>query len=340
VIDTPPRSSAAPLASFVLVVVVAVVLRFWNLGSAGIASDAAGRCALAALATSSEEARPLMSWVFRGLFAIWAPLDTLAIGAVAFIGVATVAVIFLAGRRWVGDSAALIGSAALAAMPFHVALSRTAESAVPFGFALLVAAWATSAAIGRRSALLAGVAALAVIAAAWLARDVLLELASAWAWIPRFALPSLALAAGFGFDALARRIAPRFVAGRAAVLSLLVLAAGTAAAWPLLAVEDRGYEIAGRFLAQGPPDARPDVLATQRALHFYLAASDDAHAFLDVDDPRAQAALASGEFRYCVGDLRFLRTRLDADRSAWTTVAVIGNPATIHVWRPSQRRPR
>jgi hypothetical protein len=187
-------------------------------------------------------------------------------------------------------------------------------------------------------------------------------------------LPAVALAAGTGIDALARAVAPSWARGRAAVLGAVLLAPGFLASGGALAVEDRGYALAGRFLAQAPRSELPDVLVTQHSLLFYLAGVD--RPFVCYDQPGAFEALESGRFRYLVGDVRLLhapefRAFLDAHADDLKLVAEIGNPLpeptivnnagfegldalrdpdadpeflatlkTIRVWRPRQGRQR
>jgi 4-amino-4-deoxy-L-arabinose transferase-like glycosyltransferase len=459
--------SGVSLPVFVLVVVAAVFLRFWNLGSAGISHWDAGTYTAGPLGVGPYgqgeivlfQTPPLVPRMFAALFAFWAPVDTLAMGAIALFGVATVVALFFAGRRWVGDAPALAGAAALAGMQFHLLFSRQALTDVPFAFFLLLAAWAFTAAVERASILLsllcglaAGAAiltkyhgflalvvpvswllllrgrrshdeeplaggagsrcwrawlvacAVAAVPAAWLAWEIERKLGfaaflrnhsawlsepglylipqairlvarSLWEWVSPFALAPallgfivmgrrrargdllvlawtglflavipcyrfyprllvplllpLALAAGVGLDALARRIAPGWRRGRTALLALAALAPGAWSSRATLALEDRGYELAARFLAQAPRDPRPDVLVTQHAILFYLL--DVEHPFLCYDQPEAIDALENGRFRYLVGDLRLLhapefREYIETHRVELKLVAEIGNP--------------
>jgi 4-amino-4-deoxy-L-arabinose transferase-like glycosyltransferase len=468
------RRKHAPVWVFALVLVVAVILRFGDLGSAGISHwDAgtytAGPLGVGPYADSSRilfQTPPLVPSLFGLVFDVWEPIDTLAMGVVALLGVATVAAVFLAGRRWVGDAAAMAGAAALAGMPYHLLYSRQALTDAPFTLFLLLAIWASASAVNRRShllAILAGVAsgaamltkdhgflALAIVAvwlllrerigsralrreatgkrasgadapsngwriwfvaaavaavpAIWLVLEIdrtiglaefresrrewlsapglyLLPMTarlvarSLWEWVspwvlvpallgfgvmlrrrtqgdllvcffaaafllampayryyPRLLVPflvPLAMAAGVGLDTIATRLLPRWRNGRTAALSLLLLVPGMWGARTTLAVEDRGYEIAARFLSQGPKNVDPDVLVTQHAILFYLRGSS--HPFLCYDQPGALEALQSGRFRFLVTDLRLehapeFRGYLEAHREDLKAVAEIGNP--------------
>jgi hypothetical protein len=387
------ETSTATLAVFLLVVAVAVWLRFWNLGSAGISSSESGRCTAAALEPGSVSGRvpSLSPAVFRTIFALWEPVDTLAIGATALLGVATVVALFLAGRTAFGDAAALAGAAALSAMELHVVASRQAGNEIPIAFLSLAGVWACGVASRRKSFVPAFLGVLAIGAAAvalaqglsaprpagppWsgvfalrcLARwtsplvlgAALIGVAAAlrrrsgsdrvllaWAALSLLAsvalrpdpgsavpvLPPLALLAGVGLEATSRLAAPGWRRWRPAVLALLLLVPGILGSSSAVDLEDRGYELASRFLAQGPRDPRPDVLALEPAILFYLAgAGDDAHAWIDADAPAAIAALESGSFRYLVGDVRLarapaLRGLIERKAADLRAVAAIGNP--------------
>jgi len=149
---------------------------------------------------------------------------------------------------------------------------------------------------------------------------------------PRLLVPlllPLALAAGVGVDAIARRLAPRWSRGRTAALALVLLVPGAWASRDVLALEDRGYENAARFLAGGPKDPDPDVLVAQHSLLFYLRGQS--HPFVGYEEPGALEALESGRFRFLVGDLRLVhapefREFLEKNRDALKLVAEIGNP--------------
>jgi 4-amino-4-deoxy-L-arabinose transferase-like glycosyltransferase len=455
----------APIWVFLLVLASAVVLRFWNLGSAGISHWDAGTYTAGPLGVGPYGERdlvlfqtpPLVPSLFAFVFDVWEPLDTLAIGVIALIGVATVITVFLAGRSWVGDPAALAGAAALAGMQFHLLFSRQALTDVPFALFLLLAAWAFTSAAARGSFVLAALAGAAAglailtkyhgflalaIAGAWLLalrsplarrehgdavprrtwllwlvacavaavpavflaleiertmglaefrasrREWLsapglylipqtagLVLRSLWEWVspfvlvpallgfvvmlrrrapgdlviclfaaaflatlplyrfyPRLLVPvlvPLAFAAGVGLDAAARRLAPRWRVGRTAAISLFLLVPGWWGSRATLALEDRGYETAARFLSQGPKDPDPDILVVQHSILFYLR--DSSHPFLCYDQPGAREVLESGRYRFLVGDLRLIhapeyREYLETNREKLKLVAEIGNP--------------
>ena len=458
-------SPGAPVWVFLLVLAFAVVLRFWNLGSAGISHWDAGTYTAGPLGVGPYaegdivlfQTPPLVPSLFKLVFDVWEPLDTLAMGVIALFGIATVATVFLAGRRWVGDSAALAGAAALAGMQYHLLFSRQALTDVPFAFVLLLAVWAFATAVGRRSVLLAAMAGFAaglailtkyhgamvlaifgawllarrsrfahpppgthvprkawllwvvacVVAAVpaillaveiertiglaefrasrreWLSEPGLylipmtarLVVRSLGEWVspfvllpaligfavmlrrrspgdlmicivagfflvmlpwyryyPRLLVPLLipiSFAAGVGVDALARRLVPRWTWGRTAAISLLLLVPGAWASRSTLALEDRGYDLAARFLSQGPKDADPDVLVTQHSILFYLLGSS--RPFVCYDQPGALEALESGRFRFLVADLRLMhapefREFIEANREKLKLVAEIGNP--------------
>lgn len=455
----------APVWVFLIVLASAVVLRFWNLGSAGISHWDAGTYTAGPLGIGPYgegdlvlfQTPPLVPGLFALVFDVWGPLDTLAMGVIALLGVATVATVFLAGRRWVGDPAALAGAAALAGMQYHLLFSRQALTDVPFALFLLLAAWAFTAAVERRSFVLATVAgfaaglailtkyhgllALAIVGAwllarrsrlarrepgdevptrAWLLWLVACAIAavpaillafeiertfglaefresrrewlsypglyllpmtarfvgrSLWEWIspfvllpallgfvvmlrrrtpgdllicifagvflaalplyrfyPRLLVPllvPLAFAAGVGLDAVARGLAPRWRWGRTATISLIVLVPGAWGSRDTLSLEDRGYEMTARFLAQGRQDPDPDILVVQHSILFYLRESS--HPFVCYDQPGALEALESGRFRFLVGDLRLIhapefREFIATNREKLKLVAEIGNP--------------
>jgi hypothetical protein len=142
-------------------------------------------------------------------------------------------------------------------------------------------------------------------------------------------LVPIAFAAGVGLDAVARRLAPRWTWGRTAAISLFLLVPGAWASRDTLGLEDRGYDVAARFLTQGPKDPDPDVLVAQHSILFYLR--DSSHPFLCYDQPGAMEALESGRFRFLVADLRLIHAPeflefLAKNRGKLKLVAEIGNP--------------
>jgi hypothetical protein len=163
------RMRAYTLAALA-VVALAAVLRLWNLGGLGISHWDAGTFVAGPLGVGPYGradlaifyAPPLLPELFHLLVRATGVVDAPAIGAVALFGVATVALLWRAGERWVGAPAALIGAAALAAMEYHLDFSRQALTDVPFTFFFAAFAWAFSAAVasGRtRNFALAGLAA-------------------------------------------------------------------------------------------------------------------------------------------------------------------------------------
>jgi len=383
-----PSPAAPPLLAFAIVVLVAVGLRFWNLGSVGVSSAVATRSLAAALGEpTTPPVPPLVPWIFRALFAVWQPVDTLATAAIALSGIATVLAVFLAVRRWLGETVGIVAAAALAGMELHLCYSRQARPEVAQTLFLLVLVWIVASAIDGRSLAL-GLAAIPAAAATFLViwpaellppRAEVIGFAArslaAWvspvvlaaavvglavmlgrrsradlvvlAWIVLALvlipflrrdpgslvplLPPLAVAGAVGLDFCVRKLAPGWERGKATVLATAVLAAGTWPSLAQLAVEDNGYELAARYLLQGRPDPRPDVLVSESAIHFYMEATGGSHSFLEGGDPRALAALESGEFRYLVGDLRLLRSPgirafVEERAGELRPLAVIGNP--------------
>lgn len=190
-IDDAEEARGAPLWVFLLVLASAVVLRFWNLGSAGISHWDAGTYTAGPLGVGPYgegdvvlfQTPPLVPGLFALVFGVWGPADTLAMGVVAMLGIATVATVFFAGRRWVGDPAALAAAAALAGMQYHLLFSRQALTDVPFGFFLLITAWAFTSAVRERSWFLAIAAGVAAGAAILTKYHGVLALAIAGAWL-------------------------------------------------------------------------------------------------------------------------------------------------------------
>jgi len=190
-VDDAEEARGAPLWVFLLVLASAVVLRLWNLGSAGISHWDAGTYTAGPLGVGPYgegdlvlfQTPPLVPGLFALAFDVWGPVDTLAMGVVAMFGIATVATVFFAGRRWVGDPAALAGAAALAGMQYHLLFSRQALTDVPFALFLLIAAWAFTTAVREKSWFLAIAAGLAAGAAILTKYHGVLALAIAGAWL-------------------------------------------------------------------------------------------------------------------------------------------------------------
>jgi len=133
---------------------------------------------------------------------------------------------------------------------------------------------------------------------------------------PRLLVPllvPLALAAGVGLEGCAglalARLRPdakrALPAGVSLALAAVAFVPGLLASRDALAVKDRGYAQAARFLRAQPEAAEPDLLITQHALLFYLHGS--AQPVLVYDDPRALALLESGRWRHVVADLRLAK---------------------------------
>ena len=179
-----------------VVVAAGILLRFWRLPAAGISHWDAGTYTAGVLGVGPYsrgesvlfQTPPLVPALFRGLFAVAGPSDTLAMSVVAAIGAVTVWLLWKAGRSWVGEVSALLGAAALASMELHLLFSRQALTDVPFAFFVLLAVFAFTVAVERRSFALAIAAGAAtggalltkyhgllalVIAAVWLAARIL-----------------------------------------------------------------------------------------------------------------------------------------------------------------------
>jgi hypothetical protein len=115
------------------VIAMAVVLRFWKLSAIGFNSDESVYGGTAAAISGDSSARSLFP-VFRAhplLFQMLVSVsyriqhtDWAARAVPALIGVLTVGVTYLLGRRLYGRRAGLIAAALLAVMPYHVVVSR------------------------------------------------------------------------------------------------------------------------------------------------------------------------------------------------------------------------
>jgi 4-amino-4-deoxy-L-arabinose transferase-like glycosyltransferase len=190
-VDDAEETEGAPLWVLLLVLASAVVLRYQNLGSAGISHWDAGTYTAGPLGVGPYaeghlvlfQTPPLVPGLFALVFDLGAPIDTLAMGVIALLGVATVAAVFLAGRRWIGDAAALVAAAALAGMQYHLLFSRQALTDVPFALFLLLAAWAFTSAARERSWSLSVTAGLAAGAAILTKYHGAIALVIAGAWL-------------------------------------------------------------------------------------------------------------------------------------------------------------
>lgn len=136
--------------ALLLLLLVATVLRFWELGSLGIShwdagSYVAGPQLIGAygkdviLPFYAPGMVPFLHGLLLDLFGgALAPVFALH----AALGTLTVLVLFLCGRRLVGNVAALLGAAMLAGMEFHVIYSRQPLTDVAFTLLFLCATWA------------------------------------------------------------------------------------------------------------------------------------------------------------------------------------------------------
>jgi 4-amino-4-deoxy-L-arabinose transferase-like glycosyltransferase len=77
-------------------------------------------------------APPLVPSLHRALFALFGERELAVNAAAALAGTATVLATWLAGRAWLGTSAALVAAAALAGMEYHLVFSRQALTDVYF----------------------------------------------------------------------------------------------------------------------------------------------------------------------------------------------------------------
>jgi hypothetical protein len=116
-----------------LVLLLATALRFWRLGQVGFNSDEAVYSGTAAAIAGDPVARslfpifrahPLFLQIILSLGMHGGVSDWTARAVTAAIGVATVAVTYLLGRRLYGRNAGLVGALLLAVMPYHVIVSR------------------------------------------------------------------------------------------------------------------------------------------------------------------------------------------------------------------------
>ncbi len=130
-----PRSRRIflPGLPFLAVVVLATFLRFWQLDRIGFNSDEAVYTGTAAALAGNEQlgavfpifrAHPVLFQMLLSFFVRGEVSDWSARALPAAIGVATVALTYLLAVRLYGRSVALIGASILAAMLYHVVVSR------------------------------------------------------------------------------------------------------------------------------------------------------------------------------------------------------------------------
>jgi 4-amino-4-deoxy-L-arabinose transferase-like glycosyltransferase len=136
-LDEPARHLARRLLPAVLPVLAilafAAFLRFWQLDKIGFNSDEAVYTGTAASIAGNESmaaifpifrAHPVLFQTLLSLFVRDGVSDWTSRTLPAAIGVATVAVTYLLGRRLYGHSAGLIGALILAVLTYHVVVSR------------------------------------------------------------------------------------------------------------------------------------------------------------------------------------------------------------------------
>ena len=141
----PPRATAAKLARrlarrlaypglpLLAVLTLAVIFRFWQLTAVGFNTDEAVYTGSATSIAGNTTLAPMFP-VFRAhplLFQTLLSLvlrlhdsDWAARGFAAGVGVATVAVTYLLGKKLYGTTAGLVAALLLAVMPYHVIVSR------------------------------------------------------------------------------------------------------------------------------------------------------------------------------------------------------------------------
>ena len=132
-VDSVTRWLAFTVFPLSAILVAATFMRFWQLTSVGFNSDEAVYAGTAA-SIVGDPARSAMFPIFRAhpvLFQLILSLafhggisDWTARAVPAAIGVATVAITYLLGKRLYGVPAGLIGALLLAVMPYHVVVTR------------------------------------------------------------------------------------------------------------------------------------------------------------------------------------------------------------------------
>lgn len=159
--------------------VAALVLRIWNIQSAGLTHFDEGVYAFSALGLS-QPGQPHLWYptqekfsppLFPALLAVAFRLaggafDTAGLSLNAILGALTVLAVWQVGRRWLAPPAAVAASALLALSEFHIVLSRALLTDVVFALIFLVALAGCAVAIERLtipSALAAGL----LVGVAW-----------------------------------------------------------------------------------------------------------------------------------------------------------------------------
>jgi 4-amino-4-deoxy-L-arabinose transferase-like glycosyltransferase len=169
-----PRWDRRDTVCVVVLAVLAALPRFWMFGRLGINHFDEGGYAMSARALALNELPeglyPLQHFLSPPLFPSLAGLgmkllganaDWVLLGLSAVIGVATVPLMFLFGRRWFSREAGLAAGVLFALSDFHIVMSRIGLTDVMFTFFFVLALWAFAEAEERQSwtfAALAGVA--------------------------------------------------------------------------------------------------------------------------------------------------------------------------------------
>jgi Dolichyl-phosphate-mannose-protein mannosyltransferase len=143
-----PPGRARTHAPLLAILLLGALLRTWQLGAVGFNSDEAVYAGQAASLAGNPLTTPLFP-VFRAhplLFQSTLSLlyrlgggDVAARLLVATLGVATVGVVFLLGQVLYGRRVGLVAALLLAAMPYHVGVSRQVLLDVPMTFVLTTA---------------------------------------------------------------------------------------------------------------------------------------------------------------------------------------------------------
>jgi 4-amino-4-deoxy-L-arabinose transferase-like glycosyltransferase len=162
------------LALVVLLTLIGLVLRVWQLSSAGLDHFDEGAYVLSGLGLFDPtqphrlypdqfKFAPLVYPLFIGLsyLLLGHPSDTAALLVSVGLGSLTVPAVWWVGRAWFGRAAGIAAAALVALNEFHIGLSRTALTDIPFTLFLLIALAAIAHAVAHprfRYVLLAGLA--------------------------------------------------------------------------------------------------------------------------------------------------------------------------------------